>query len=202
MGKLVLVGGRLCLDFCNTQEYRGSPKEVDFLIAGFGALVDWSAHAGAIEESSVPAIRSAAGGAPMQAAEVFERAMVLRRALQSIFGSVLNGEIPSPESREILALEFERASLRRTLVPAPVGNWSWRWKEINSLDAMVGPIALSAVQLLSGDELGRLRACPGCGWLFYDQSRNRSRTWCDMQFCGNRAKVKRFVDKAAGKTPS
>ncbi|MCL4825828.1 MAG: CGNR zinc finger domain-containing protein [Caldilinea sp.] len=29
-----------------------------------------------------------------------------------------------------------------------------------------------------------------CGWLFFDASRNRSRRWCSMEDCGNRAKAR------------
>jgi predicted RNA-binding Zn ribbon-like protein len=32
--------------------------------------------------------------------------------------------------------------------------------------------------------------------LFLDTSRNRSRRWCDMKDCGNRAKVKRHYQKS------
>jgi predicted RNA-binding Zn ribbon-like protein len=37
----------------------------------------------------------------------------------------------------------------------------------------------------------RLKACrkEGCGWLFYDASRNVSSTWCSMTICGNRTKT-------------
>ena len=37
----------------------------------------------------------------------------------------------------------------------------------------------------------RLKACrkEGCGWLFYDASRNGSSTWCSMSICGNRTKT-------------
>jgi predicted RNA-binding Zn ribbon-like protein len=40
----------------------------------------------------------------------------------------------------------------------------------------------------------RLKACPadGCMWAFYDRSRNRSRTWCSMSVCGNRAKARSY----------
>lgn len=33
----------------------------------------------------------------------------------------------------------------------------------------------------------RLKGCANdtCRWLFYDQSKNRSKKWCDMQACGN-----------------
>lgn len=38
----------------------------------------------------------------------------------------------------------------------------------------------------------RLKACrePSCRWAFYDQSRNHGRTWCSMNVCGNRVKVR------------
>lgn len=38
----------------------------------------------------------------------------------------------------------------------------------------------------------RLKTCrePSCRWAFYDHSRNRGRTWCSMEVCGNRVKVR------------
>ncbi len=43
----------------------------------------------------------------------------------------------------------------------------------------------------------RLRRCqnPDCAWLFIDRSRNRSRQWCEMGVCGNRAKASRFRER-------
>jgi predicted RNA-binding Zn ribbon-like protein len=40
----------------------------------------------------------------------------------------------------------------------------------------------------------RLKACAAdtCLWAFYDRSRNRSRTWCAMSVCGNRAKARSY----------
>jgi len=51
--------------------------------------------------------------------------------------------------------------------------------------------ARSALLLLSRPEPERLKICPNCHWLFLDRSRNRSRAWCDMAVCGNRAKASR-----------
>ena len=55
------------------------------------------------------------------------------------------------------------------------------------------PVLWSAADLLTSDRLARVRSCgdPRCGWLFLDTSRNRSRRWCDMADCGNRAKARR-----------
>ncbi|MCE7985865.1 MAG: hypothetical protein DYG89_32200 [Caldilinea sp. CFX5] len=37
----------------------------------------------------------------------------------------------------------------------------------------------------------------GCGFLFIDTSKNRSRRWCSMESCGNRAKVQRHRRRSA-----
>ncbi len=47
----------------------------------------------------------------------------------------------------------------------------------------------------------RLKACrkESCGWLFYDQSRNRSSSWCSMTVCGNRTKTAAYRRRRAGR---
>ena len=67
-------------------------------------------------------------------------------------------------------------------------------------DTLLGPVAWEAIGLLTGEKMKRLKECPapdGCGWLFLDLSKNRSRQWCSMKTCGNNAKVKRFRKKRA-----
>ncbi|WP_257985183.1 CGNR zinc finger domain-containing protein [Bacillus sp. T33-2] len=53
------------------------------------------------------------------------------------------------------------------------------------------------MNFLISDEKKKLKACAGgeCGWLFVDTSRNKSRRWCSMEDCGNRAKAKRHYQK-------
>lgn len=57
--------------------------------------------------------------------------------------------------------------------------------------------AQQVLDLLTGDELSRVRECPiesgGCGWLFLDHSRNGSRRWCRMADCGNKVKASRLT---------
>lgn len=45
----------------------------------------------------------------------------------------------------------------------------------------------------------RLKVCSAedCRWMFYDRSRNRSGTWCQMAECGNRAKVRAFRSRSS-----
>ena len=38
----------------------------------------------------------------------------------------------------------------------------------------------------------RLKVCRKCEWAFYDNSKNRSGSWCSMQLCGNRLKTRAY----------
>ena len=65
--------------------------------------------------------------------------------------------------------------------------------EADDLQTLLWPVVWSAVELLTGGPVERVRECDNdpCGWLFVDMSRNRSRRWCDMRDCGNRVKARR-----------
>lgn len=52
-------------------------------------------------------------------------------------------------------------------------------------------LSISALSLLPPARSLRVRVCANCRWLFLDESRNRSRVWCDMTVCGNRQKARR-----------
>lgn len=68
------------------------------------------------------------------------------------------------------------------------------------LDAALARIASIIREAMLSGEWARLKVCPAddCLWAFYDKSRNRSRTWCRMDECGNRAKVRAFRERHAG----
>jgi predicted RNA-binding Zn ribbon-like protein len=49
------------------------------------------------------------------------------------------------------------------------------------------PVVWAAVELLTSDHLDRVREREderGCGYLFIDTNKNRSRRWCSMDSCG------------------
>lgn len=53
-------------------------------------------------------------------------------------------------------------------------------------------VAHAYLTVRASAEWPRLKVCasPDCHWAFFDSTRNRSRRWCDMAGCGNRAKNK------------
>ncbi|MCP2166048.1 putative stress-induced transcription regulator [Goodfellowiella coeruleoviolacea] len=66
-------------------------------------------------------------------------------------------------------------------------------------DALSGVLA-AATRLAVLGYWERFKICPAhdCRWAFFDRSRNRSRTWCSMQVCGNREKARNWRERARG----
>jgi predicted RNA-binding Zn ribbon-like protein len=55
-------------------------------------------------------------------------------------------------------------------------------------------VAVSFAELLATGDPSRVKLCanPDCGWIVYDESRNRTRRWCESTTCGNLMKVRRY----------
>ena len=64
--------------------------------------------------------------------------------------------------------------------------------------SILADIASSFAEILVQGEPERVKICQNkdCFWIFYDQSKNRSRKWCEGGTgCGNLMKVRRFRDR-------
>jgi predicted RNA-binding Zn ribbon-like protein len=188
-----LIGGELCLDFTNTVSGTRWTESQDYLV-DYGVLVEWSRQAGLITQEESERLAGEAEGQPEQAQAVHARAIELREAIFRIFSSLQEGGEANPADVEILNQELSR-SLGRACLVQNAGECRWDWDhEPLTLDVMLGPIARSAADLLTSDEIPLVRECANdeCSWLFLDRSRNHSRQWCDMKSCGNVVKVRRY----------
>jgi len=66
-------------------------------------------------------------------------------------------------------------------------------------DRIAAHLAMGLAELLVAGESGRLRTCasPACREVFLDESRNRSRRYCDSRTCGNRLHVAAYRARKA-----
>jgi len=66
-------------------------------------------------------------------------------------------------------------------------------------DRITAHLAMGLAELLVSGESGRLRTCasPTCRDVFLDESRNRSRRYCDSRTCGNRLHVAAYRARKA-----
>jgi predicted RNA-binding Zn ribbon-like protein len=182
----------VCIDFANTVEWRLSPNPTDRL-TGYDRLLAWAERVNLVEPEVAESLRREAMLRPEEAQQAFAEAIELREAIYRVMYGVANGMPRDPGGVALLYRGVADALRHRALVDAPDG-FVWEWPdEETDLDAVTHKVALSASDLLTSPEVHNLKACPGdgCGWLFVDTSRAGNRRWCDMELCGNRAKVRR-----------
>ena len=145
-------------------------------------LFDWATAAGRVHDRlPVPTVTPTQGQL---------RATVdLREHLYVLFASVVAGE-PAPNAErwllDRLAVATRSASLTRRRDGFAL---VWTGADINALQHT---LVSEAERLLCSSDVGRVKACDGCGWLFLDTSRAGGRRWCAMTMCGARHKMRRY----------
>ena len=171
-------GHRLCFDFVNTEwaDHLGSGRINDELGSGERRehlLRRWGYEA----LVGVKGLRAARAG---------------RSALRQILEAwAANRPPPRQAVRELdrilrrveggIAVEPARESVTMRLQPGRI-DWSW----------LLTCAVASAVQLMDSGERRRLKVCdnPSCSFLFYDESNNATRRWCDPVVCGSLVRVR------------
>ncbi len=179
------VGGHPALDLCNTRSWRLEASRSTDRFATPADLGDWYNSVLVSNQD-----RWTAATTTTALGQVRE----LRDALLEILDAHVT-DAPAPAS----AWDTVAAAWRAAVTAAtPTRQLPWEWHlDPHTIDAPMHQLALHAADLLSHPDLDRLRRCdgPGCGWLFLDQTRNRSRRWCDPADCGNRARVRAHTER-------
>jgi predicted RNA-binding Zn ribbon-like protein len=200
-GNLKPLGGRLCLDFVNTLDWRGTETPVEFLNT-YPDLVVWSQHVGICTPAETRQLTKLANSQKEEARQACNRAVELRETIYRIFSTISRNR--KPASRDLSDFnKYLSESMRASQIVRAKDGYSWETTGNKTrLGWVLNPVIRSAADLLVSDDIKNIKACadPACGWLFLDSSRNKRRRWCDMQDCGNRAKASRFYKKKQGRS--
>ncbi|PTL56460.1 CGNR zinc finger domain-containing protein [Paraconexibacter algicola] len=123
-----------------------------------------------------------------------QAARALRDALRALLACNHDGGTPDPSAVRVLNATAADADLGVRF--APEGRSVVACGVPGVRGAFGRLLAIVAAAQADGTWT-RLKICPAddCGWAFYDVSRNRSRRWCSMEVCGNRAKVRAYRDR-------
>ena len=119
--------------------------------------------------------------------------VALRTLLARAITSLVEGEISEQEQAEFNAILLKVPLSRRlqkdaqtyTLEMVPLEkNWDWVQAEI----------VASFVHTLTSHDARRLKICanPNCRWVFYDESKSRTKLYCTSNLCANLMKIRRF----------
>ena len=124
------------------------------------------------------------------------RVRSLRESLRALLHGNNGGAVDDEDLRP-LREAAERSRFRITASAAGELELAPARSDLSGFEAR---ILLAIEHLQCHDAWRRLKACPDeeCEWAFYDSTRNRSRTWCSMEVCGNRTKTRRYRQRKSG----
>jgi predicted RNA-binding Zn ribbon-like protein len=186
----IFVGDALGLDFLNSI---ATPVDtpIDWIDDGDG-LLNWLEQAQLVPADVLKRIRTQA--LPGELDKVTDQA----RSLREWFRGFVRKHKGRPLTAKSLAgLEplnrlLERDDSFKRIDPGPKGQplqlqTIRRWR---TPEALLSPIGEALAQLVCTEDFSDVKACegPACTLLFADHTRGRTRRWCSMALCGNRAK--------------
>ncbi|MGH9219380.1 MAG: CGNR zinc finger domain-containing protein [Vicinamibacterales bacterium] len=183
------------LAFVNTLSARVTDAPVERLVS-YDALVDWAREQHLIPAAAAERLVHEGRRHPHQAAVVLARAREFREAINGLAVSIDQERQPGPAVLATIGECLAAAYANGRLVPHQ-GALQWVAGADDDLNRILWEIGRAAGRLVLSPRLSRIRACAAsdCGWWFVDDTKNRSRRWCDMKICGNREKVRRFRHK-------
>jgi predicted RNA-binding Zn ribbon-like protein len=200
-GSLPLIGSELAFDFANTCTGLDGSHYIEHLRTP-AHVVAWSRHAKVLTPADGATIAESITAAPERGAELLDRALALRHVIFAIGSAIAHGRPPAEADTDALARIHAGCVARARLTPY-AANFAWSWNPADGLvEAILGPVTLSALTLLAQADVSRIKQCGGehCGWLFFDTTKNKRRRWCEMEVCGNRAKQKAHRARARAAT--
>ncbi|HET7450547.1 MAG TPA: CGNR zinc finger domain-containing protein [Gaiellaceae bacterium] len=169
-----MVNTALVQDFVNSRELRPA-------VEGLGTPQDLSAWLGAHGVLEP--------GAPVTAAELAEATRV-REALRDLLAAKVGLDVDVDAAKAEIDAAARRAGLELRFDPTcprvePT---------VGGVRGAIGRIIVEVYDEMVDGTWERMKACKAddCRWAFLDTSKNKSRAWCSMESCGNRAKVNAY----------
>ncbi len=183
------LGGLSCLDFCNTFDHHHSSPAYDF-IPDRATLLRWGQAAGILPEDLQN------GNSNDQ--EAFAEALRARLLIFQLFEPFSRSDRPADAVLAAFNSLLQETASRMNIVRTGQ-RYVLAYPAEDPLEKLIGEVVQSAADLLISKQAVQVKQCAGCGWLFYDSTRNRSRRWCDMRVCGNKAKARRHYERVKQK---
>jgi len=131
--------------------------------------------------------------------EIIKRLLELRAFLANVLVNYMKDHLISLEvikkinyylSLSTYKRVVEQGELEFQITMQPLYfDWNWIMAEITN----------SFVDLIESGDNSRIKICdnPDCNWFFYDETKNRTKRWCDNK-CASLIKVRKFRSKHVG----
>jgi predicted RNA-binding Zn ribbon-like protein len=135
-------------------------------------------------------------GAPPTTADV-RRAVNVRESIRAILLTHTDSRPVPAAAAQTLDDASARARIRLRFDERCVGSLE---PAAGGVDGALGRLLSIIHESDANKTWRRLKACREhtCAWAFYDHTKNRSGTWCNMEVCGNRAKARAYRGRRGG----
>ncbi|HEX7264283.1 MAG TPA: CGNR zinc finger domain-containing protein [Candidatus Dormibacteraeota bacterium] len=115
----------------------------------------------------------------------------LRAFLRGVLEQYIAGRPLTQSARRRLESEINWAPISMRLVSSPEGFVLSAGRSGATWDVVISEIATSAARLMSERASVKVCANPACSWMFTDETRPRTRRWCNVSVCGSLINVRR-----------
>lgn len=188
-GSFVIVGGRICLNFLNTQVRK--PRGIVDLISTPNQLRQWLVAANLISpEASERLSRQWQEGDNGRSAR--QQTVELRAFLRPIMEALIAGQPVPSASIERLNSVLHGNPAYLTLRYDEEGRFTQEAQfDTDKMYDWIPVIAQDTADFLCHADHSLLKQCDGVGCirLFYDTTKNHKRRWCSVEKCGRQAKA-------------
>lgn len=159
------------------------------------SLIDGFVDLGVIDYRTAERIRKVNPDEGRAAAAAILR---FREIVRSALEALRLGEPVPRDVLEAISSEVSRCGCRREVVRDGEGYRTRVLFEIERPVDLLMPLANAIAETLVSVDPTRVKKCrePRCTCYFIDSSKNRTRTWCSMERCGNRSKVAAYYTRS------
>lgn len=191
---LELDGGCLAFDFVNTISNRNIPFFHEYL-NHYDDFLEWSKRAGVLSKARAGSIAEFALHHQKLAQKSFIEVIRIREVLFAMLSATACGKKPAEKDIEQFNQILSR-TLSNLKLEIDRGKVNISFAQPDQvLEEPLFIIVKNAFDVLTGEDMSRIKECPNCGWLFLDRTKNGKRRWCNMQVCGSRDKSHRYYLK-------
>lgn len=192
---LPLDGGALCFHFINTV-YAWKGQNLHEYLGTYEEVVQWCAKVDILGPQARRGLLKLAEKHPSKAAAALQRIKKIRRSLYRFFSALATHqaqEIPAAVLKDFNAtLSHGLSQIQFSIVQ---NQCTPGFKNAPDLLAPVWVVMKSAYDILTLEDLSRIKECPRCGWIFFDNTKNNMRRWCSPSTCGSADKSKKYYSK-------
>jgi len=118
------------------------------------------------------------------------RLATLRSLLRGILENYVAGRPLPASTRRRLETEINKAPISMRLIASAEGYTLSAGRAGGAWDVVMADIATSAARLIADKAAVKVCANPDCSWMFTDESKPKTRRWCNVSVCGSLINVR------------